>query len=140
MASKIVERVRLSRTPAPAFKLIFSRSVGRKEGAETFTVYVPGINPDARKKPFSSVKTLKVSNAEPRTSTAAPICGAPSALCTKPEIVAARSTHQAGIARPSAITKQPSLCSIHDLKNCYSTAKVADGSTVCLEMLSFTLI
>src|SRR5947209_2481922 len=33
-ASKIVDKVRLSRTLAPAFTVIFSRKVGRKDGAE----------------------------------------------------------------------------------------------------------
>src|SRR5215470_12598931 len=115
IASKIVDRVRLSRTPAPAFRLIFSRRVGRKAGAETFTLYRPGTKPDALKKPFSLVKTLMVSNAEPRTSTAAPICGAPCAFRTNPEIVDDRSPHQAGIARQSAIAIHPSLRSIHPL-------------------------
>src|SRR5581483_8619741 len=68
-ASKIVLKVRFRRTPAPARILIFSRKVGRNEGADTFTLEFPGASPAIEKNPFSSVKALRSGRAGPNAST-----------------------------------------------------------------------
>ena len=95
------------------------------------------------------MKTLKEWKADPSTSTAAPICGAPALLRTYPEIAPGLEAAETGITDPTTITRNPSfnpsLRSINPTPRgnkltLYSTANVADGSTVCLDTLSFTLI
>ena len=77
----------------------------------------------------------------------APICGTPLALRTNPEIEPGRvpSPHRKRQAQRTHEATRAYGASNHHLKretkpSDYSTAKVAEGSTVCLEMLSFTLI